>query len=43
MNLGAIRAFDYVTIRHDAIDIHEKTAAARKLFAARVESFDRYR
>ena len=40
MNLSAMRAFDDVSIRDDAIGIDEEPAAAREFFTARVEGFD---
>ncbi len=41
MDFGAMRAFDHVTIRDDAIVLDKEPAAARKLFATRVERFNR--
>jgi hypothetical protein len=40
MNFGAMRAFEHVAIRNDAIVLDEEPTAARKFFALRVESFD---
>ena len=41
MNLGAMCAFEDVTIRDDAIVLDEEPAASRQFLAARVESLDR--
>src|SRR6266404_2656259 len=43
MDFGAIGALDHVTIRHDAVEVDEKAAAAGKFLAARVKGFDSYR
>src|SRR5713226_4697461 len=43
VNFGAIRSLDHVAIGDDSIEVDEKAAAARKLFAARIERFNRHR
>src|SRR5207302_1979474 len=43
MNFAAISAVDHVAIRDDAVFIYKEAAAARKLFTARVKSFDGHR
>src|SRR5260221_3456614 len=43
MDLSAIGAFNHVPVCYDPIDVDEKAAAARKLFAACVEGFNCYR
>ncbi len=40
MNLGAMCAFEDVTIRYDAIGLDKEPAASRQFLAARVESLD---
>ena len=42
MHFGAVGAFDHVPVRYHPIDVDEKAAAARQLFAARIEGFDRH-
>ena len=41
MNFGAMGVFEHVTVGDDAIGVNKEAAAARELFAARVESFNR--
>ena len=41
MNFGAMRAFNDVPVGDDAIGVDEEAAASRKLFAARIKSFNR--
>ena len=43
VDFGAIGALDDVAISDDPIDVDEKAAAPRKLFAARIEGFDGHR
>ena len=40
MDLGAMCAFEDMTVRDDAIVLDEEPAAARQFFTARVESLD---
>src|SRR6266404_1152308 len=43
MDLSAVGAFNHVPVCYDPIDVDEKAAAARKLFAVSVKGFNCYR
>ena len=43
MNFGSDSSFNDVAISDNAISVDKKTAAARTLFTARIEGFNRHR